>query len=447
MDGEGVATTYDYNRERGGMVEEVVDQGTGRMNLTTNYEVDYLGRTTLELGPVHSIALNGTLTSIRRAKWTYYKDREGEQWTFGGYRKTSDSSSQIVGPVKVRRFNEQPPSGYTGYQRVSTFDAVYSSAGIPSKTTNLVQSTWVRWFFELFDKSNEKKEEWTYFVIPSSGYGTQSTNFGKRLYAYDSAGHLNQTTCAGGTVDKTTFNAMGWALREELGTGTDLAVTEDKEYDVNGNIAKRTLPVEGGDTAHDRVTDYEYDFRNRLVKETTTVEKENGTGDWTLIRTYAYDNRDLNTGIKDYHSSVGNTLLHQEDYSYDALGRRYLESVSKVVDGSSAGTTPQTSRWYYDPLDRVVREALAGSDLFTVTVYDAAGRVARVYIAYGGGSSSSSGSSTGPDPEDISEAVVVEQWENSYDAGGNQLAQASRQRFDDATGVGPLLYATGTQPR
>jgi RHS repeat-associated protein len=169
-----------------------------------------------------------------------------------------------------------------------------------------------------------------------------------------------------------------------------------------------------------------------------------------LIRTYTYDNRDLNLGFKEYHTSVGNTLLRQEAYAYDALGRRYQESVYKVVDGSNAGTTAQISRWYYDALDRVVREALAGSDLYTVTIYDAVGRATTDYWAYGGNSSSSasgSSGSPGPDPTDISQATVVEQIERSFDAADNRVGAAKRQRFDDATGVGALRYATGTQPR
>ena len=450
VDGKGVATTYDYDRERGGLIEKIVDQGASKLNLTTNYEVDYLGRTVLELSPVHSIALNGALTSIRRAQWTYYKDREGELWTFRGYRKTSDSSNQILGPVSVQQSNEPPPSGYTGFRQVASFDAVYGSVGIPAKTATFARTSWVRWTLELFDSSDESVEERTYFVIPTSGYGTQSTHYGKKLFVYDSAGRLNQTTCAGGTIDKTIFNVMGWAEQDELGTSSGRAVTETKEYDFDGNLKKRTLPVEGSDTAHDRVTNYDYDFRNRLVQETTTVEKEDGSGEWALIRTYAYDNRDLNLGFKEYHTSVGNTLLRQEAYAYDALGRRYQESVYKVVDGSNAGTTAQISRWYYDALDRVVREALAGSDLYTVTIYDAAGRATTDYWAYGGNSSSSasgSSGSPGPDPTDISQATVVEQIERSFDAADNRVGVAKRQRFDDATGVGALRYATGTQPR
>ena len=56
------------------------------INLVTDYAIDDLGRRVLTLGPTHEVDLGGTPTDIRTAVWTYYKDAQAEQWTFGGYR-------------------------------------------------------------------------------------------------------------------------------------------------------------------------------------------------------------------------------------------------------------------------------------------------------------------------------------------------------------------------
>ena len=264
VDERGHVTTYTYDQARGGMTQMVRDQGTGKLNLTTDYQLDDRGRTIRELGPVHSVDISGTSTSIRTARWTYYKDEEDGNWTFQGYRKVSDSSDHILGPVTVTQPNLAPPSGYSGFRQSSAFDAVYSGSGIPSPSDPISifpqSSSWVRWSLDLIDTAGERTKQWNYFAIPSSGYGAVTTNFGEKQFFYDSAGRQNMTTCAGGTTDKTTYNAMSWAVQEELGVLPSLTVTQINTYDDNGNQTKVTLPVDAT-SAHDRVTDNTYDWR------------------------------------------------------------------------------------------------------------------------------------------------------------------------------------------
>jgi RHS repeat-associated protein len=434
VDGRGTVTKFEYDKVKGSLKQKIEDYGSGKLNLTTDYQSDDLGRTTLELGPAHDIDLSGISTNLRRARWTYYKDREGERWSFGGYRKTTGSVDQIVGPVTILRPNLAPPSGYAGYRQASKMDAVYSSAGIPPETTVFAQNTWVRWTLSLFSKADKLTEEWKYFIIPATDYGTQSVNYGKKLFAYDGVGRLNQTTCAGGTIDKTTFNAMGWAVQEQLGTSAGLTVTEINEYYDNGTLKKVTQPVDST-SAHDRVTEKTYDFRQRLKEDRTTVEKDGG-GTWLLISAFGYDNRDLRTSATGYHTSVSNAnRTGYQTQVYDALGRPYRTLTYAVaVDGSGNLVNALTDNRYYDEAGQIARNAPSGSTLTTATQYDAVGRQVALYQATGTFSTTA--------PADVTSAIVMEQSAYAWDDGGNLISTTAKQRFDNAVGNGPLDSAT-----
>ena len=441
VDERGSETTYQYDKVRGGMTVKIEDAGSGRLNLRTDYTLDDRGRTVRELGPAHdAIYIGGSATNVRSARWTYYKDREGQTMSFRGFQTTGGSPvDQIIGPVTVSEPNLAPPAGYTGWRLESTYDAPYGSSGIPSPSSTFSQGSWLRWRVRLLDESSEMKEEWSYINIPSSGYGAQSTNYGKKLFAYDVAGRLNQTTCAGGTIDKTTFNAMGWAVTEELGTSAGLTVVETKEYNDDGNLTKRTRPVDST-TARDRVTDYRYDWRKRLDEEETSVENGSG-GSWLMIGKSAYDNRDLVVSRTGYHTSVTNAnRTSHSTTDYDVLGRSYRTQVYGVNAATGATSNPQVSNTYYEPGGLVARDAPAGSTLFAATQYDAVGRPLKSFQAY-----EPSGFTPGSDPASVSSAVVMEQQELSWDAAGNLLGTVSRLRFDTATGNGELQNAS-TQP-
>ena len=430
VDGGGTVTGYTFSKIRGVMTQLVEDQG--RLNLTTDYTPDNLGRIELRLGPAHDIDLGGTTTTIRRARWNHYLDVTAEHRTFAGYRKTAGSVDQIVGPVTIVRLSDTLPPGYAGfgYRQVSRIDATYGSAGIPSATTSFPQNTWVRWTAELYSKANQVDEEWKYSVIPPSGHGSQTANYGKKGFGYDSGGRLNLTICAGGTIDKTTFNAMGWTVQEELGTSAGLTTTRTNEYYDNGGLKQVTLYA-----ATNRVVDKTYDYRNRLVEDKTTVEKDGG-GTWTLYTLYAYNNRDLVTSITNYHTSLSNKTGLQTNL-YDALDRRYRHGLSDV-NSSGVSTFVLTSSWYYDAAGRLAREAPAGTRLTTVSQYDAVGRVAAILKAAGSFSTS--------DPSSTANATVIEQEVYGWDNGGNLIRTTAKERFDAATGNGPLNSPTA-EPR
>ena len=449
VDGSGTATEYEYSAVRDARTLRIDDAG-GTFDLHTDYDVDDRGRTILELGPEHEIDLGGTATLVRRGRWTYYKDREGELWTFGGY-QTAGPTDQIVGAVRILRTNvpADRPSGYDDYRMDFNIAASYEDSGIPSPDDSFgdlfPRSSWVEWNIGLIDTSSKLRESWTYWEIPTATYfGTLDVNYGRKLVGYDVAGREDEVTCPGGTTDKITFNAMGWPVQEELGTGEGLIVTRVNDYDGNGNLTKVTLPVDGT-PANDRVTDYSYDWRDRRTGEQTEVEKDGG-GSWMLLTVTTYDNRDLAISVTGYHTSAssGNRTSYRT-MAYDSLGRLYRTSTYAVA---SDGTTsdPQVDNLYYDEDGRLVKSVPSGSKLFTETEYDALGRIATVYRACDLSNSSSSSSSSSAPPEARTglrsvpggTVTVIEQEEIEYDDAGNRIATTLRKRYDDATGGGPL---------
>ena len=454
--------------------------GTGYLNLTTDYTPDDLGRILVEKGPAHEIDLNGSATTLRTTQWTYYRDREDEVVRFSGYITVPPGSSsssaapveRIVGPVSITRTDEAPPpgAGYTGWNQRSQISAVYSGGGIPPESTNYDRDTWVRWSLSLSNKGGQRKESRLYWLIPGSSapdpYGVASTNYGATLYGYDTAGRQDKVTTPGGTISKNLFNAMGWQTEAKTGTvalESQMVTTSRNEFDGNGNLTKATLIVDPANAALNRVTDSTYDWRNRRVELVALVEVRQGSADqWSLKTVLTYDNLNRVTLERNYHrlisgssssssSSGGSayTLNGKKVHYYDPRSRRYRTETYGVNPDTGTEGSHLTDNTYYDAGGNVIRSAPAGSQAFTVNAYDEVSRVIHTYTGYtppGGSSSSSSSGSF--DPGSVSGMIVVEQQDLGYDEAGNTIRTTSRQRFDDATGTGPLGYWNSTtQPK
>ena len=97
------------------------------------------------------------------------------------------------------------------------------------------------------------------------------------------------------------------------------------------------------------------------------------------------------------------------------------------------------SNSYCEQAILTVRQTPAGKVGFSVTHYDALGRVTVQLWAFGGTLDLG-------DPGNVSDATVTEQSESAYDHAGNAISVTSRQRFDDATGTGEL-HDPATEPK
>jgi YD repeat-containing protein len=453
-DEDGTVTSYTYDEAKGGMTSMTRDAGIGRLNLRTDYTLDDLGRRIKTLNPVHEIDLGGTPTEIRTASWVYYKDALAEQWSFAGYQ--SAVGVQLVGPVSISRACASPPAGYPGWGRAENIDAAcaHDFVGIPGPDATFAQDTWLRWRLSLTDQFSQTREQRSYFAIPSTegSFGTEDLNYGRSLIGYDEVGRANLITDADDTIDKTIFNAVGWPITQQVATLTSsgpsaFTTVQKREYADNGNLTKLTAPV-SSHAASDRITEYAYDWRNRLEILTTTAEKET-SGYWTLLSVSTYDNLNQVIASSDYHTSYNSAspTTNRTGYrtmSYDTLGRTWKTEVY-AVNASGVASLPQTSLTWFTRTGQVARSAPAGSDQFTASVFDDVGRTIKTYAAYFPASSSSSSSSSSTyDPADVSEAVVMEQQEMTWDAAGNMIATTVRQRLDSVsdTTLGELTTAT-----
>lgn len=136
------------------------------------------------------------------------------------------------------------------------------------------------------------------------------------------------------------------------------------------------------------------------------------------------------------------TLIGRSQTFYDDLGRVYQTITFGVDPGTGEVGAGLTDNNWYDPSAHTIKELPSGSNAFTKSVFDGAGRQTTVYYGYDLGSGESNYSSA----SDVSDDTIVEQTETAYDAASNVIQTTSRQRFHNATGTGPLSYPGGSQP-
>jgi RHS repeat-associated protein len=438
IDALGARTRYVYDAATGGLLQMIEDVGTGRLNLTTDYELDPLGRTVLELGPVHEIALSGAAVNVRRARWTQYLDWRDEVRTIQGYVEEADGSEHTMNPVRIsKEFVLNQPQG-AGW-RTEEISAVYTGSGVPAADHDFAQSDYVRWSMTFLDRTQRELNSRLYHVIPATGLGSSGTNYAVTQYGYDSAGRRHQVTSPEGTINRTVYNAMNWPLRERVGTsGSNLVTTRFKEYDLglaggDGNLTKVTSRVDE-DSGNDRIVVLRYDWRNR------PLETEANDGTRTVIRRTAYDNRSNKVRLDEYQTAVlSGNLINRAEAFFDGRNRRYRTKRYGVTVGTGAVGTALISETYFDQDGRAVRNQPAGRSGYTVTHLDAVGRARKQFRAYGG-------TLDYLNPRKISDALVMEQTEMAYDAAGNTLSSILRQRFDNATGAGQLK-SPGAEPK
>jgi RHS repeat-associated protein len=424
-DAVGTKRTYEYFNLSGAMKQMVEDAGTGRLNLTTDYEADQLGRMTLSKGPEHTISLDGTATGIRRAQWVQYLDSQDEVRTMNGYIQSSDSSEHIVNPVQISVSYANDP-GVTGGYMTESIAAVYGGSGVPPETTTFAQSNYVRWSTRSYDHHAQQTHARLYHLIPTSGQGSSGTNYAETSYGYDSAGRQNKITSPEGTITTAVYNAMSWNMESKVGT-TDLNSVSVilNEYDDDGNLTQITRPVDGT-SFNDRVNVFRYDWRERQV------ESEVNDGTRTIITRQTYDNRNNVTRVDEYQSSVTNAnLINRAQSLFDARNRQYRTKRFGVAVGTGTLQPALTAEFYFDQAGRMIRQTPAGKVGFNAMEYDVLGRVIKQYNAFGG-------TLDLEHPNSVSGATVMEQTELEYDDAGSLISTTLRQRFDDATGTGPL---------
>jgi RHS repeat-associated protein len=125
--------------------------------------------------------------------------------------------------------------------------------------------------------------------------------------------------------------------------------------------------------------------------------------------------------------------LHaQAVHRYAQQGRVYQDQVSDVgpTDGALANSALLTNHYHNHRGEQMAVSAPGG--LWTRTSYDGAGRPTFGYSTDGAGGVAWSAAAS------VRNDTVLEQTQQVYDGAGNVIETVRRQRFDNATGTGPL---------
>lgn len=409
------------------------------LHLVTDYEVDAQGRMVQELGPVHDIVLDGVATPIRRARWVVYKDSERQRWEGAGYATQGNSSAwdtfTLIDPVSLTFYdNAGRVTDQVQARRSSPSGESITTAGKLTAQDSFPRENWVRWTQNHYNDQSQQDWQRVYHDIPasSSSSSSGSTCYAQTSFAYDDAGRQYKVTAPGGTITQSVFDAAGRLAAKQVGTddsggsSDNMRVVEEYEYDEgqvkqDGNVSRLTRHA--GDYG-DRVTHYYYDWRNRVMR----MVGEEGTE-----QTYDYCNLDTRTKTTAWasapsssstSSSTSSALWCKKDF-LDLRGRVYQRRLYPGEDGTG---NPLVDNFWYDPAGRLIKEQKAGSHACQKTKYDALGRPLVRYLCYN--------LTDYEDPQydnasNVSQDVVVRQEEMAYDAAGNVIQRATRERFHD----------------
>ncbi|HUY92555.1 MAG TPA: hypothetical protein VMV10_27700 [Pirellulales bacterium] len=444
-DERGTVTEFTVDVVTGGLLKRI-DDATG-MALVSDFTLDNLGRTTQQLGPSHTVDLSGTATAVRTASWTVYDDVIQQVRSAQGYATGSSPSYSytLVNPVSITIMDGD--GNVT--DRISATRASTSGPLLPSDT--FAQSSYVRWTHNVYNDNDQLTAARVYFSIPASGEGTKGTNYNEQDFGFDSLGRQNKVVSGGGTITRSVHDPRGLPLSVYVGTndtgatdsdptgggaaGNNMVAVQVNQYDGgasggDGSLTQQTLPVDSN-AANDRITAFQYDWRDRQVRITLPQDSYQVNTYDTLNRVVQVDN----------YSQATNNLIRRSATNYDNRGQVY-QSLRYGVDPNT-GTVGNvlTDNAWYDPIGNVLMQLPAGSQAFNKSVYDALNRQTAQYIGFYGGSISYS------QAEDISGATIVEQTETAWDEAGNSIQMTDRQRFHNASGLGPLTYPGGAQPQ
>lgn len=433
----GYITGFAYDLLNGGISQRIDDAGSSssppwtpvsgtRLNLLTDYSYDSLGRLTQELGPSHQIDLNGTATTVRRARWAVYQDDTFETWEARGYASgTGFSNSTLAQPVNIWRFDRA--------FRITAEIQATRATGTSSKLDRcdtFAQSSLTRWTQFHFDDSGRMDWKRVYHTIPSSGSGSSGTNYNQTEFGYNSMMLRNKEKTPGGTINKTDYTPNGWVAAFWIGTddsggaNDNMVKIEERAYDGgadggDGNLTQITR-YESGVSGATRVTTYEYDWRNRQTSANAPIDS---------YQEFTYDNvnRRITTEL---HKSSDDALGWKVENKFDNRGRIY-QTRRQGTNGSSGNTLVDNS--WRDVAGNVIRRKPAGRDAFELIVYDSLNRITKRYLAFG--------------PGNVTGDTVVQQDEMTFDDAGNAILQVTRERFHNATGTGELTSPGGSQPK
>lgn len=440
----------------------VTPEGGGR-HLITDYLNDATGRNLRVLGPWFTVdpstigSSETTPLRVRAVSYMLYRETRHEVWSAKGYVNGEDDSLSwhILGPVTIRLLDadgnttddiQAVPGCQCGPLGPNTFN---NEGGLPPR------SAWTRWTSRLLDVWGRVLENRIYYRIPESGQGVENQDYNATRFSYDVMGNQVRSVSPGGTITRTVYDSRALKLAVWIGLN-DVGATNDDpsgggapgndmkpvwlgQYDggddgEDGNLTLVTQPV-NDDSALDRVTSMTYDFRDRQVSTTQN------DGVRSYITTQEYDNLDQVIEVARYHTTVASANRTQFDStSYDSRGRVCEQKKYYVNTDGTLGSALVAGRWY-DPNGNVIKQTSQGATAVTKTVFDSLDLAVTSYLVAEAESTASENTNS------VALDVVITQSDVSYDDAQQPLSQTQKDRFDDATGTGPLQGPDGDEPR
>lgn len=287
------------------------------------------------------------------------------------------------------------------------------------------------------------KEERNYFLVPSSGVGTDGTNYDPTSYAYDAEGHPWRVKDPTGTIDRTVYDVKGRVIERWIGTndhsfdsgeatGTDnmfkveeLAFDDASTSDKRGLLDSKTTHVDSSST-HDRTTSYLYDVRGRLKVELPgaapyIVRGLDNLGRLTSVGAYSSASG-LDSSTDPTASSSSNRMALKE-IAYDELGREWKHTRWKInaSDGAKADSIEDT-KWF-DELGRTIK---ADGEALTKTHFDHLGRPTDLYVL------AKDDDTVFSDVDDVAGDIVLQEIEKRYSSASGVLDFEVRIERDHA---------------
>jgi RHS repeat-associated protein len=497
-----VVTQYEYDDVTGARLRMIEDQGSGRLNLVTDYAVDDLGRTIQVLGPVRSSDQGVNGQSVRSATWTVYKDVAHETWSAKGCATGTNSgpsyNSSLVNPVAITKTNHDG-------QTTDQIAAVRADADGPlSPGDSFPQSSWIRWTANSYDDAGQGSSARVYHAIPDSGPGEPGENYGETTFGYDIMGRQNCVRSPGGTITRTVFDPRGLPTQTWIGTNDTGATDSDPDgptppsptiADPNNMLQTIENVYDGGfpsalfkpgngvltsltrllttavNDSTNRLTEYSYDYRDRLITESAYVIR---SGSYSpayrrVITAHWYDNLDRPTYTRTYdtvytYSAISPDtdtvayLIGKTQVLTDKRGRvyrrkRWSVSIPSTVPyadlnlnsptysyNGTVGDALEDNMWY-DGAGRLLKRIAMGSQGYVKNSYDALGRVTNRYIGYTTGSDTGYLWTTVVGTND----KVFDQTDLTYDAAGNACETIRLQRDQGSTATGVLSATSGSR--
>jgi len=361
MDERGFISHRTYNLATGAIAQIIQDVDTsvvsgapagwntpsgGGLNLVTDFQHDDQGRLLQTLGPIHSVELSGTPTSIRRATWNVYDDVQHITYSASGYLIPATSTFVLINPVSIikRKANGKLLESIQAVAPSTngTLAQIIDNAG--GGATTFPQSSYTRWTTYQYSDCCHLASQRVYFDIPTSGFGNPEGNYNETQYGYDSMRRLDRVVSPGGTVNHQTFDVRSLLVQtsvgiDDQGVTIDSVLLSENQYDHgsdggDGNLTSQTQYVSDTET---RVTDFAYDWRNRQIDQAFNVLRQEPAGAMEY-QTFEYDS--LGRRV-----SATNPLDESTLYSFDDAGNQI------------STTDPNEEVWTrgYDPLGRLVR--------------------------------------------------------------------------------------------